>query len=127
MAEVGVVEETDEVTYFRIKYTMPKRILLTVPNWEAGVVDECVERAHKRDLMPVGEVFVSDPEDAEPDAGEVQIQLPEGLRFDTSKAGKIDVNAFMEGFLGGGPVSVDMIVVTAEVMLMGGMGSSGSQ
>lgn len=126
MAQIGIVEETDEATYFRIKYTMPKRILLTVPNWEAGVVDECVERAHKRMLMPVGEVFVSEPEDAEPDAGEVQIQLPEGIHFDTSKAGKIDTNAFREGFLGGGPVSVDMMVVTAEVLLMGGMGSSGS-
>jgi hypothetical protein len=31
----------------------------------------------------------------------------------------------MEGFLGGGPVSVGMVKVTAEVMLMGGMSGGG--
>lgn len=125
MVAPGVVEETDEATYFRIIWMIPKSVIAQVLDWENGVRDECVERAHKRDLMPVGEVYVSDPEEAEPDAGEVQVQLPEGIRFDTKNAGRIDTDAFMEGFLGGGPVSVGMVKVTAEVMLMGGMSGGG--
>lgn len=113
MTVTGVVEETDEQTYFRIIYTMPKQTLLVVDDLESAVADECIERAHKRDLMPVGEVFVHDPVDVEPDVGQVGIKLEEGSR--------INVQAFMEGFGMKESVSVDMCSVTAEVTLMGGM------
>lgn len=122
MAAPGVMVETDNETYFRIIYRFPKQVLLTVPNWADGVRDECVQRALAADLMPVGEVLLGEAEDDEPDVGEVQIQLPEGIQFDTSKAPKLNTNEFMKGFLGGGVVSVNMCKVTAEVMLMGGMG-----
>jgi len=92
--------------------------------FEAEVIDEVVRRAHAQDLMPVGSVFVHEPEDVEPDVGEVQaVQLPEGIRFDTSQAGRIDMNAFAQGLLGGGQViSIPMIRVEAEVSLVAEFG-----
>jgi hypothetical protein len=91
--------------------------------FEKMVVDEVVGRAHAQDLMPVGSVFVHEPEDVEPDVGEVQaVQLPEGIRFDTSQAGRIDMNAFAQGLLGGGQVSIPMIRVEAEVSLVAEFG-----
>lgn len=123
MAAPGVEVETDEQTYLKITYTFPKQILLTVPDWEDGVRDECVHQADKRGLMSVGEVMVGEVEDAEPDEGEVSIGLPEGIRLDTSKAPGFNAEEFAKGFGGAAPVSINMCKVTAEVFLMGSMGS----
>lgn len=122
MAAPGVTEETDSETYFRIIYRMPKQILLVVPNWADGVRDECVQRALRHDLIPVGEVLLGEPEDDLPDQGEVSIGIPEGVRLDTTNAGGIDVEEFLKGLSGAVPVSVDIVRVSAEVMLMAGLG-----
>lgn len=125
------VEVAEDQTWLKLTYRLPKQVLLAVPNWQQGVMDEAVSQADQRGLMCVGPVMLSEPEDIAPDAGEVKIELPEGVRMEdyfkergvelaVSKG--VDQDAFMQGFLGGGPVSVNMFQVVAEVALMGSMG-----
>jgi hypothetical protein len=99
----NVTVETDEATYFRIHYVFPAAVLDQVENWRDGVCDECVQQAHMRMLMPVGEVLCGDPEPIErPRAG-----MEEGVRF----------GSFTDMVISYTP----MVRVTAEVLLMGGM------
>lgn len=110
MTAPGVVEETDGETWFRIIYTMPKQTLLLEDlDLDKAVGDECVERAMKRDFMPVGAPYVHDPVDAAPDVGAVEIKLEEGSRMNPQ--------AFMEGLGMQNSVSVDMCSITAEVAI----------
>lgn len=118
-------EITDEVTpdgkTFRCTVVCPKSVpgQMGVAEFERQVWNETLSRAHAQMLMPVGSILIMDPEDVEPDEGEVQgAALPEGVRFDTTHAGRIDMGAFMQGFLGGGRVSIPMVRVIAEVRLV---------
>jgi hypothetical protein len=126
------VEVAEDQTWLKLTYRLPKQVMLVTDiDWRQGVMDEAVAQADKRGLMCVGPVMLGEPQDIEPDAGEVQVGLPEGVRMedyfrergvDLALSKGINRDAFMEGFLGGGPVSVDMFQVVAEVALMGSMG-----
>lgn len=118
-------ETTDEVTpdgkTFRCTVVCPKSVpeQLGQEEFERQVWNETLSRAHAQMLMPVGSIFIGSSEDVDPDEGEVQgAAMPEGIRFDTTHAGRIDMGAFMQGFLGGGHVSIPMIRVVAEVSLV---------
>ncbi len=120
MAEpkVGAVEDP-EGKYFRIVVEMPKTVTLQ-EDWNNLIWDECLRQAHAKMLMPVGPVIISDPVDIEPDTGQAQRALPEGIRFDVQPGSRINMDAFMEGFVGAPvEVSVAMVRVEAEVSLMG--------
>lgn len=113
-------EVTPDGKTFRCTIVCPKAAITQIgqEEFERQAWNETLSRAHKDLLVPVGSIFIGDPEDVEPDRGEVATRpLGEGLRLQ-SNAPEAAQRGFMEGFGAPMQIEIPMVRVVCEVSLV---------